>query len=47
MIVLFLLAEGPALMDRLRSSAGADHPQVERLAFVGQGVSASSGCARY
>ena len=38
MIVLFLLAEGPALMDRLRSGAGADHPQVERLAFVGRGV---------
>ena len=38
MIMLFLLAEGPALMDRLRASAGRDHPQVERLAFVGQGV---------
>ena len=38
MIVLFLLAEGPALMDRLRASAGEDHPQVERLAFVGRGV---------
>jgi len=38
MIVLFLLAEGPAIMDRLRASAGEDHPQVERLAFVGQGV---------
>ena len=38
MIVLFLLAEGPALMDRLRASTGTDHPQVERLAFVGQGV---------
>ncbi|MBA2715083.1 MAG: AI-2E family transporter [Rubrobacteraceae bacterium] len=38
MIVLFLLAEGPALMDRLRTSAGRNHPQVERLAFVGQGV---------
>jgi len=34
MIVLFLLAEGPALMDRLRASAGTDHPQVERLARV-------------
>jgi AI-2 transport protein TqsA len=38
MIVLFLLAKGPALMDRLRASAGTDHPQVGRLAFVGQGV---------
>jgi AI-2 transport protein TqsA len=38
MIVLFLLAEGPDLMDRLRASAGTDHPQVKRLAFVGQGV---------
>jgi len=38
MIVLFLLAEGPDLMNRLRASAGTDHPQVERLAFVGQGV---------
>ena len=38
MIVLFLLAEGPALMDRLLASAGTDHPQVERLAFVGQGA---------
>jgi predicted PurR-regulated permease PerM len=38
MIVLFLLAEGPAIIDRLRASAGEGHPQVERLAFVGQGV---------
>jgi AI-2 transport protein TqsA len=38
MIVLFLLAEGPDLMDRLRASAVTDHPQIERLAFVGQGV---------
>src|SRR5215210_6747487 len=38
MVVLFLLAEGPALMERLRASAGEDHPQVERLASVGQGV---------
>ncbi len=38
MIMLFLLAEGPALMDRLRASVGGNHPQVERLAFVGQGV---------
>ena len=38
MIVLFLLAEGPGLMDRLRTSAGDDHPQVQRLASVGRGV---------
>lgn len=38
MIVLFLLAEGPAMMRRLRASAGRDHPQVERLAAVGQSV---------
>jgi len=38
MIVLFLLAEGPAMMNRLRTSAGGDHTQVERLAFVGQSV---------
>jgi AI-2 transport protein TqsA len=37
-IVLFLLAEGPAMMDRLRSSAGSDHPQVERLTVFGRNV---------
>jgi AI-2 transport protein TqsA len=37
-IVLFLLAEGPALMSRLRASTGADHPQVERLTVFGQSV---------
>jgi AI-2 transport protein TqsA len=37
-IVLFLLAEGPAIMDRLRASAGSDHPQVERLTVFGQNV---------
>ena len=26
-IVLFLLAEGPAMMNRLRASAGSDHPR--------------------
>lgn len=36
--MLFLLAEGPALMGRLRASAGRDHPQVERLTVVGQSV---------
>jgi AI-2 transport protein TqsA len=37
-IVLFLLAEGPTMMDRLRSSAGSDHPQVERLTVFGRNV---------
>jgi predicted PurR-regulated permease PerM len=38
MIMLFLLAEGPALMSRVRASAGRDHPQVERLTVVGRSV---------
>jgi AI-2 transport protein TqsA len=38
MIMLFLLAEGPAMMDHLRASAGTDHPRIERLTFVGQSV---------
>jgi AI-2 transport protein TqsA len=37
-IVLFFLAEGPAMMNRLRSSAGPDHPQVERLTVFGRNV---------
>jgi AI-2 transport protein TqsA len=37
-IVLFLLAEGPALMSRLQASTGANHPQVERLTVFGQSV---------
>jgi AI-2 transport protein TqsA len=37
-IVLFFLAEGPAMMNRLRSSAGNDHPQVERLTVFGRNV---------
>jgi AI-2 transport protein TqsA len=37
-IVLFLLAEGPAMMNRLRASTATDHPQVERLAVFGQSV---------
>src|SRR5215218_7534443 len=37
-IVLFLLAEGPTMMDRLRSSVGSDHPQVERLTVFGRNV---------
>jgi AI-2 transport protein TqsA len=38
MITLFLLGEGPAMMDRLRASASRDNPQVERLTAVGQSV---------
>jgi AI-2 transport protein TqsA len=37
-IVLFLLAEGPAMMNRLRASTTTDHPQVERLAVFGHSV---------
>ncbi len=38
MIMLFLLGEGPAMMNRLRASAGRDNPQVARLTAVGQSV---------
>ena len=38
MIMLFLLGEGPAMMDRLRASAGTDNPQVASLTAVGRGV---------
>jgi AI-2 transport protein TqsA len=38
MITLFLLGEGPAMMDRLRASAGMDNPQVGRLTTVGRSV---------
>jgi AI-2 transport protein TqsA len=37
-IVLFLLAEGPAMMNRLHASAGRDRPQVERLTVFGRNV---------
>ena len=37
-IVLFLLAEGPAMMNRLRASTGPEHPQVARLAVFGRSV---------
>jgi AI-2 transport protein TqsA len=37
-IVLFLLAEGPAMMNRLRASTRIDHPQVERLSVFGHSV---------
>jgi AI-2 transport protein TqsA len=38
MITLFLLGEGPAMMDRLRGSVAADNPQLARLTVVGRGV---------
>src|SRR5215218_1167715 len=38
MIMLFLLGEGPAMMNRLRTGAGRDNPQVQRLATVGRSV---------
>jgi AI-2 transport protein TqsA len=38
MITLFLLGEGPAIMDRLRASVSEDNPQLERLTIVGRGV---------
>src|SRR5215217_6642125 len=37
-IVLFLLAEGPAMMNRLRASTGENHPQVARLTVFGHSV---------
>src|ERR671910_728396 len=37
-IMLFLLAEGGAMMDRLRASVPEDNPQVARLAVFGQSV---------
>jgi AI-2 transport protein TqsA len=37
-IVLFLLAEGPAIMRRLHASVGTDHPQAERLIVFGRSV---------
>src|ERR671916_959761 len=38
MIMLFLLGEGPAMMNRLRTSVAKDNPQVQRLTTVGQSV---------
>src|SRR5215218_8312850 len=38
-LVLFLLAEGPAMMRRLQASVEGDHPRIERLFAVGKGVS--------
>src|SRR5918995_1712052 len=37
-IVLFFLAEGPAMMNRLHASAGRDRPQVVRLTVFGRNV---------
>jgi AI-2 transport protein TqsA len=37
-IVLFLLAEGPDMMNRLRASTGPEHPQVARLTVFGRNV---------
>jgi AI-2 transport protein TqsA len=38
MIMLFLLGEGPAMMNRLRASVAEDNQQVARLTAVGQNV---------
>src|SRR5215218_8380935 len=38
MIMLFLLGEGPAMMNRLRASVSEDNQQVARLTAVGQNV---------
>ena len=37
-LVLFFLAEGPAMMRRLQASVEGEHPRVERLFDVGKGV---------
>jgi AI-2 transport protein TqsA len=36
--LVILLAEGPAMMDRLRAGASGDNPQVERLTTIGRSV---------
>jgi AI-2 transport protein TqsA len=38
LITLFLLAEGPAMMSRLRASAGSDHPQLKSMMVFGHSV---------
>jgi predicted PurR-regulated permease PerM len=38
MTTLFLIAEGPALMKRLRTTTAEDNPLVQRLTTFGQGV---------
>jgi AI-2 transport protein TqsA len=37
-LVLFLLAEGPAMMSRLQASVEGDNPRIEQLFIVGKGV---------
>jgi len=37
-LVLFFLAEGPAMMRRLQASVEGEHPRIERLFAVGKGV---------
>src|SRR5215211_4898609 len=37
-LVLFFLAEGPAMMNRLHASAGRDRPQVQHLTVFGRNV---------
>src|ERR687897_3080858 len=37
-LVLFFLAEGPAMMRRLQASVEGNHPRIERLFAVGKGV---------
>jgi AI-2 transport protein TqsA len=43
MIMIFLLAESSAMMDRLRTSVAQDNPQVARLTVIGQSVALSFG----
>ena len=38
LITLFLLAEGPAMMSRLRASVDSDHPQLETMMTFGHSV---------
>jgi len=38
LITLFLLAEGPAMMGRLRASVGSDHPQLASMTVFGRNV---------
>ncbi len=43
MIMLFLLGESSAMMERLRTSVAQDNPQVARLTVIGQSVALSFG----
>ena len=45
MIMLFLLGEGPAMMNGCVRASAEDNPQVARLTAVGQNVVLQSGCA--